>query len=92
MSKSTRAARAARSAGNGGAAKPGAPTKSLTVGMGGFDGLIDALGRIPRDVRRALPLLESGQFTRGSDALTSALVEVELAKAAILGNLAFAAI
>lgn len=72
--------------------KPATPQKSLTVSMGGFDGLIHALGRIPRDVNRALPMLERGKYAEGTEALTKALVEVELAKAAILGNLAFAAI
>ncbi len=71
--------------------KPATPRKSLTLGMSGFAGLIHALGRIPRDVNRAIPMIERGQLIAGSDALTSALIQVELAKAAILGNLAFAA-
>lgn len=72
--------------------KSAMPQKSLTLGMSGFAGLIHALGRIPRDVNRATPLIERGDLTRGSDLLTDALIQVELAKAAILGNLAFAAI
>lgn len=71
--------------------KPATPPKSLTVGMSGFDGLIQAVGRLPRDVKSALALIDRGQLAKGSDALTTALIQVELAKAAILGNLAFAA-
>jgi hypothetical protein len=70
---------------------PAAPPKSLTVGMGGFDLLIDALSGIPAAVKRATQQLEKGQLAQGSDVLTTALCQVELAKAAILGNLAFAA-
>jgi hypothetical protein len=75
----------------GGNAASGAPRKSLTLGMGGFDGLINALGRVPLDVNRALPLIESGDVAKASTMLTDALIKVELGKASILGNLALAA-
>lgn len=74
------------------ATKPdGAPRKSLTVGMGGFDGLIHQLSGVPLLVNRALPLLERGDVAKASGQLTDALIKVELGKAAILGNLALAA-
>jgi hypothetical protein len=60
--------------------------------MGGFDGLINGLARIPLAVNRALPLIERGQLAPASDQLEAALVAVELGKAAILGNLALAAL
>lgn len=71
--------------------KPTTPPKSLTIGMSGFDGLIDALANLPRVVKRANRLLERGELAEGTDALQKALIKVELAKASILGNLAFAA-
>lgn len=73
-----------------GAAQNGATRKSLTVGMGGFDGLIHDLGRVPLDVNRALPLIERNDLEKADGLLTDALIKVELAKAAILGNLALA--
>lgn len=69
----------------------GAPRKSITVGMGGFDGLIHQLSGVPLLVNRALPLLERGDAAKASGQLTDALIKVELGKAAILGNLALAA-
>lgn len=69
----------------------GAPRKSITVGMGGFDGLIHQLSNVPLLVNRALPLIERGDVSTASGQLTDALIKVELAKASILGNLALAA-
>lgn len=79
--------------GQAGSAKSpdGAPRKSLKVGMGGFDGLINQLAKIPLLVNRALPLIERGDASKAIGGLTDALIKVELAKASILGNLALAA-
>lgn len=62
-----------------------------TVSLSGFDQHIHALSGIPLDVNRALPLIEKGNMEQGSSLLQDSLVKVELAKACILGNLAFAA-
>lgn len=62
-----------------------------TASLAGFDQHIHALGHIPLDVNRALPLIERGDLDQGSSLLQDSLVKVELAKACILGNLAFAA-
>ena len=67
------------------------PKKVFTVEFSGFAGLVHALARIPLEVNRALPLIEKGELSRAGDMLTDSLVKVELAKAVILGNLAFAA-
>lgn len=75
----------------GTAAAASSQPKAMTVTMGGFDGLIHKLASVPLLVNRALPLLERGEIVKGADLLTDAVVQVELGKAAILGNLAFAA-
>lgn len=65
--------------------------KVFTLTMQGFGPLVHALGRVPLNVNRALPLIERGELVRGKDGLTAALIKVELAKAVILGHLAYAA-
>jgi len=89
MNKNRRDRRRAASRGAAPAsAAASAPPKTMTVSMGGFDGLINALGRIPLLVNRALPHIEGGDLAAAESGLTDALLQVELAKAAILGNLA----
>jgi|SRR5579885_2740275 len=67
------------------------PKQVMAISMSGFGDLVHQLGRIPLEVNRALPLIERGDVAKGADQMMSALIKVELAKAVILGHLAFAA-
>lgn len=67
------------------------PKRVFTVEMTGFAGIIHALGRLPLDYNRALPLIERGEVEKGADKLKELLVKVEMAKAVLMGNLAFTA-
>lgn len=64
--------------------------KSVTLEMKGFPQVVNALGSIPGAVKFATRKIDRGDVAGGSEALVSSLAKVELAKAVILSNLAFA--
>ncbi len=70
--------------------KPKDDTKTVTLHMKGFPGVVNALGSVPGAVKFATRKIEQGDVPGGSEALVAALAKVELAKCVILSNLAFA--